>query len=93
MSEKNNAVKFTISMEQDLRDWVDAKVVEMNRKDRRLKTSRSAIIADAVQSMREADEQGKAASPEHAGAKIATLSEHLGSGRSRATKKSSRRAG
>lgn len=93
MSEKDNAVKFTISMEQELRDWVDAKVIEMNRKDRRLKTSRSAIIADAVQSMKEAEEQGKAQSPDIAGAKTLRASESFVSSRSTATKKTSRRAG
>jgi hypothetical protein len=59
MSEKENAVKFTISMELELRDWVDAKVIEMNRKDRRFKTSRSAIIADAVQSLKESEESSQ----------------------------------
>ena len=93
MEEKENVVKFTISMEKELRDWVDGKVKEMNRKDRRFKTSRSALIADAVQILKDSEEQGKVASPEPAGANIATLSDHLDSGRSTATKKNSRRAG
>jgi hypothetical protein len=53
MSNTEKVVKFTISMDRDLRDWVDEKVEELNRKDRRLKTSRSAIIADAVEQMRQ----------------------------------------
>jgi metal-responsive CopG/Arc/MetJ family transcriptional regulator len=93
MEEKENAVKFTISMEKELRDWVDGKVKEMNRKDRRFKTSRSALIADAVQILKDSEEQGKAASPEPVGVKMATLSESLGSGPLTATKKPSRRAG
>ena len=93
MEEKENAVKFTISMEKELRDWVDGKVKEMNRKDRRFKTSRSALIADAVQILKDSEEQGKAASPEPVGVKMATLSENLDSGRSTATKKNFRRAG
>lgn len=53
MSSAEKVVKFTISMDPDLRDWIDEKVEELNRKDRRLKSSRSAIIADAVQQMRD----------------------------------------
>ena len=93
MSEKNNSEKFTISMEKELRDWIDAKVKEMNRRDRRFKTSRSALIADAVQNMRDAEEQGKAASPEPAGANLLKASKSLDSMSSTATKKTSRRAG
>jgi metal-responsive CopG/Arc/MetJ family transcriptional regulator len=93
MSEKNNSEKFTISMEKELRDWIDAKVKEMNRRDRRFKTSRSALIADAVQNMRDAEEQGKAVTPEIAGANVLKASESSVSGRSTATKKTFRRAG
>jgi hypothetical protein len=57
MEEKENVVKFTISMEKELRNWVDAKVKAMNRKDRRFKTSRSALIADAVQTLKDSEEQ------------------------------------
>ena len=66
MEEKENVVKFTISMEKELRDWVDGKVKEMNRKDRRFKTSRSALIADAVQILKDSEEQGKAESQKSA---------------------------
>ena len=67
-------------MEKELRDWIDAKVKEMNRRDRRFKTSRSALIADAVQNMRDAEEQGKAASPEPVGVKTLKLSANLDTG-------------
>ena len=99
MNEKENVEKFTISMEKELRDWVDAKVQEMNRKDRRFKTSRSALISDAVQKIKDAEESAQKDSSKpsinspHVGAKMATLSESLGSGRSTATKKPFRRAG
>ena len=79
-------------MENKLRDWIDAKVKEMNRRGRLFKTSRSALIADAVQNMKDAEEQGKAPT-EPVGAKTETLSENLGSGPSTATKKTSLRAG
>ena len=93
MSEKNNSEKFTISMEKELRDWIDAKVKEMNRRDRRFKTSRSALIADAVQNMRDAEEQGKAASPEPAIAPIYRPEDHSATGSSTRMKKNSRRTG
>ena len=93
MSEKNNSEKFTISMEKELRDWIDAKVKEMNRRDRRFKTSRSALIADAVQNMRDAEEQGKAASPEPVGVKTLKLSANLDTGSSKAGTDRSRKTG
>lgn len=91
MEKKDNAVKFTISMDQDLHDWVNLKVVEMNAKDRRLKTSRSAIIADAVQNMRESEEQGKA--QPGVGAVIQPAFGTSASGRLTPTKKNTRQAG
>ena len=93
MSDKNNSEKFTISMEKELRDWIDAKVKEMNRRDRRFKTSRSALIADAVQNMRDAEEQGKAASPEPVGVKTLKLSANLDTGSSKAGTDRSRKTG
>jgi metal-responsive CopG/Arc/MetJ family transcriptional regulator len=92
MSEKTNAEKFTISMEKELRDWIDAKVKEMNRRDRRFKTSRSALIADAVQSMKDAEEQGKATT-EPVGVVIQPASETSVSGPSIAKKKNTRQVG
>lgn len=91
MEKSENVVKFTISMEQDLHDWVQLKVVEMNAKDRRLKSSRSAIIADAVQTMKESEEQGKALAG--AGAVIQPASGTSASGISTPTKKNTRRTG
>ena len=93
MEEKENAVKFTISMEKELRDWVDGKVKEMNRKDRRFKTSRSALIADAVQILKDSEEQGKAASPEPVGVKTLKLSANLDTGSLKAGTDRSRKTG
>ena len=59
MSDDTNCKKFSISMPPDLMDWVDKKVVELSKKDRRLKSSRSAVISDAVEKMRELDLSGK----------------------------------
>jgi Arc/MetJ-type ribon-helix-helix transcriptional regulator len=98
MNEKENVEKFTISMEKELRDWLDAKVKEMNRKDRRYKTSRSALISDAVQKIKDSEEtaQKKPSKPSKVfpavGATMATLSENLDSGPSTATKKHFRQA-
>jgi len=90
MSEKNNSEKFTISMEKELRDWIDAKVKEMNRRDRRFKTSRSALIADAVQNMRDAEEQGKA---QNAAADVVKPHKRSVGGSSTATTDDSRKIG
>lgn len=98
MDEKENVLKFTISMEKELRQWVDAKVKEMNRKDRRFKTSRSALISDAVQKIKDAEESAQKTSSKASkispavGATMATLSGSLGSGSSKATTETSRRA-
>ena len=83
-------------MEADLLEWVEQKVVEINARDRRYKSSRSAVIAHAVEAMKDSEnatESGKVASPEHAGAKTLSPSENFASLRSIVTKKSSRRAG
>ena len=83
-------------MEADLLEWVEQKVVEINARDRRYKSSRSAVIAHAVQAMKDSEkatESGKTASPEHAGAKTLQASESSVTLRSTATKGSIRRAG
>jgi metal-responsive CopG/Arc/MetJ family transcriptional regulator len=94
MSDSEKVKKFSISMEADLMRWVDQKVEDLNKKDRRLKSSRSAIISDAVeQAKAKEEEQGKVHSPDSAGAKTLRASESSVSSRSTATKNSSRRAG
>ena len=105
MSDEEKFQRLTITLPPDLLDWVKQKKKELEIADRRVSTSVSAIIADAVAEMRTLDQsgkletqssptKGKAASPERAvGAKIAKLSGSLDSGFSTATKKSSRRAG
>ncbi len=98
MNEKENVEKFTISMEKELRDWLDAKVKEMNRKDRRYKTSRSALISDAVQKIKDAEESAQKISSKASkvspvvGATMATLSENLDIGCLKATTETSRQA-
>ena len=89
MKDNENVSKFTISLEKDLFDWVEAQVIAINKKDRRAKSSRSAVIAHAVQAMKESEE-GKAQTV--VGVVIRPASESSVSGRSTRTKKNSRRA-
>ena len=89
MKDNENVSKFTISLEKDLFDWVEAQVIAINKKDRRAKSSRSAVIAHAVQAMKESEE-GKAQPV--VGVVIRPASESSVSGRSTRTKKNSRRA-
>ena len=79
MKDDDKVSKFTISLEKDLFDWVEEQVKEINKKDRRAKSSRSAVIAHAVQAMKESEE-GKAKTG--VGAVIRPASETSGSGRS-----------
>ena len=46
-------------MEPDLMEWVDQKVKDLNKKDRRLKSSRSAVISDAVEQLRALESTGQ----------------------------------
>jgi hypothetical protein len=59
MSESEKVKKFSISMEPDLMEWVDQKVKDLNKKDRRLKSSRSAVISDAVEQLRALESTGQ----------------------------------
>jgi len=86
MKENENVSKFTISLEKDLFDWVEAQVIAINKKDRRAKSSRSAVIAHAVQAMKES-EQGKAQTV--VGVVFQPTSETFGTGPSTRTKKNS----
>lgn len=90
MKDNENVSKFTISLEKDLFDWVEEQVIAINKKDRRAKSSRSAVIAHAVQAMKES-EQGKAQTG--VGATIQPTSETFGTGPSTRTKKNSRQTG
>ena len=90
MKDNENVSKFTISLEKDLFDWVEEQVIAINKKDRRAKSSRSAVIAHAVQAMKESEE-GKA-QPD-AGAVIRPASANSVSGRSIPSRKTSRKAG
>jgi metal-responsive CopG/Arc/MetJ family transcriptional regulator len=93
MSDSEKVKKFSISMEADLMRWVDQKVEDLNKKDRRLKSSRSAIISDAVEQAKakEEEEQGKVQSG--AGVVIEPGSETSASGHSIHAKKNSQKTG
>ena len=90
MKDNENVSKFTISLEKDLFDWVEAQVISINKKDRRAKSSRSAVIAHAVQAMKESEEEK---SKRSVGAVIRPASESSVSGRSIPARKTSRKAG
>jgi hypothetical protein len=62
MSDEENYPRITITLPPDLAAWVKLKKDELDAKDRRMKTSVSAIIADAVADMKardQANESGK----------------------------------
>jgi hypothetical protein len=56
MSDDENYPRITITLPPDLAEWVKAKKQELESKDRRMKTSVSAIIADAIADMKTRDE-------------------------------------
>jgi len=108
MSNHQKFERLTITLPPELLAWVKSQKKELEAADRRVTTSISAIIADAVSEMRALDlseglkESKKSAqkTPSKAsktqpdvGANIATLSEHLGSGPSTATTGNSRKTG
>jgi metal-responsive CopG/Arc/MetJ family transcriptional regulator len=90
MKDNENVSKFTISLEKDLFDWVEEQVIAINKKDRRAKSSRSAVIAHAVQAMKESEEEK---SQRSVGVVFQPTSEAFGPGPSTRTKKTSRKAG
>lgn len=96
MSDEENYPRMTITLPPDLAAWVKQKKGELEAKDRRMKTSVSAIIADAVADMKardEANESGKAKPPDNVGAKILKASESSASSRSTHGKNPSRKTG
>jgi hypothetical protein len=82
-----------VSIPVELHDWVTKKMEETKLSTPWAKVTFSSIVEHALIELRNKEQQGKAATPEPAGVKMATLSENLDSGRSTATKKNSRRAG
>jgi hypothetical protein len=56
MSDEENYPRITITLPPDLAAWVKLKKDELDAKDRRMKTSVSAIIADAVADMKARDQ-------------------------------------
>lgn len=96
MSDEENYPRMTITLPPDLAAWVKQKKGELEAKDRRMKTSVSAIIADAVADMKardEANESGKAKPLDNVGAKILKASESSASSRSTHGKNPSRKTG
>jgi hypothetical protein len=59
MSDEEKFKRLTITLPPDLLDWVKQKKKELEIADRRVSTSVSAIIADAVAEMRTLDQSGK----------------------------------
>jgi len=80
--------KVSVSLPSNLHKWL-IEEAQKESENRGSRVSVSALIQEILNDWK----KGKAASPEPAGANIATLSDHLDSGRSTATKKNSRRAG
>jgi hypothetical protein len=58
METDENYKRITITLPPDLAKWVKEKESSLNKKDRRLRTSVSAIIADAVAEMRMREQKG-----------------------------------
>jgi hypothetical protein len=58
METEENYKRITITLPPDLAKWVKEKEASLNSKDRRLRTSVSAIIADAVEEMKQREETG-----------------------------------
>ena len=56
MSDEENYTRITITLPPNLSEWVKHKKAELEAKDRRMKTSVSAIIADAIADMKARDE-------------------------------------
>ena len=56
MSTKEKFSRITITLPPDLARWVKEKEANLNAKDRRMKTSASAIIADAVEEMKKRED-------------------------------------
>jgi hypothetical protein len=82
-----------VSLPAELHEWVLKKMEETKLSTPWAKVTFSNIVMHALIELRNKEQQGKAATPEPAGVKMATLSESLGSGPLTATKKPSRRAG
>ena len=66
MNDHQKFERLTITLPPELLAWVKSQKKELETADRRVTTSISAIIADAVQSMRDNEEQGKAQPPDNA---------------------------
>ena len=90
MKDNENVSKFTISLEKDLFDWVEEQVIAINKKDRRAKSSRSAVIAHAVEAMMKSEQEK---SQRSVGVVISPASENSDTGPSTRATKTSRKAG
>jgi hypothetical protein len=57
MKKNEKFARITITLPPDVAQWVKEKEQALNNRDRRLRTSVSAIIADAVEEMKAREEQ------------------------------------
>jgi hypothetical protein len=57
MKKSEKFARITITLPPDVAQWVKEKEQALNNRDRRLRTSVSAIIADAVEEMKAREEQ------------------------------------
>jgi hypothetical protein len=80
--------KVSVSLPAKLHEWL-IQEAQKESENRGSRLTVSALIQEIINDWK----KGKAATPEPAGVKMATLSESLGSGPLTATKKPSRRAG
>lgn len=100
-------LRITITLPPDLGRWIKEKEANLNAKDRRMKTSVSAIISDAVEEMKQREESlapgqampdlpskmGNVAAHPHTGPKVVTPHSQSVGGSSTATKGRSRKTG
>jgi hypothetical protein len=96
MSDEENYPRMTITLPPDLAAWVKQKKGELEAKDRRMKTSVSAIIADAVADMKARDESPDTLGnrqPQSASANVIRPFANSAGGSSTAPTKATRQAG
>ena len=82
MSDEENYPRITITLPPDLAAWVKLKKDELDAKDRRMKTSVSAIIADAVADMKARDQANEPGNATPQGKLIRPSTETSGGGSS-----------
>jgi hypothetical protein len=93
MSDEENYPRITITLPPDLAAWVKLKKDELDAKDRRMKTSVSAIIADAVADMKARDQANESGNSTPQDKLIRPSTETLDGGLSTATTARYQKAG